>query len=86
MGKHVKRAILDIFGWFFAIIGVVGLLLPVLQGILFLIIGLYLLSLNSEWFNGRLGRLLKKYPRFAHVFEALDAYAKSFLKKIRLHE
>lgn len=86
MKKHARRIILDTLGWLFVIVGVVGLLLPVLQGILFLIIGLYLLSLNSAWFNGRLERLLKRHPRFASIFEVLDRYAKSFLKKIQLHE
>ncbi len=39
--EHWKRIVL---GWFFLIFGVLGLFLPVLQGILFLLMGVMLLS------------------------------------------
>ena len=38
------------------ILGVIGLFLPVLQGILFLALGLYLLGLRFPWLERRLKR------------------------------
>jgi len=39
-----KKMVLILFGWSFIVLGVIGLFLPVLQGVLFLLIGLFILS------------------------------------------
>jgi len=44
MLKHTKRALVLIVGVFFVLFGIIGLFLPFLQGILFLVIGALLLS------------------------------------------
>jgi len=44
MTAKVKRFLLILTGWAFVALGIVGLFLPVLQGILFLLIGLVILS------------------------------------------
>jgi len=54
------------------LLGVVGLFLPVLQGILFLALGLLLLSIDIPWFRRFAEALEKKHPRL-----------ESFLKKWR---
>ncbi|MBI1985304.1 MAG: DUF454 family protein [Rhodospirillales bacterium] len=36
-------------GWVFLVLGFLGLFLPVLQGVLFLLVGVYLLSRESSW-------------------------------------
>ena len=43
-----KRVFIYILGWGFILLGIVGLFLPVLQGILFLLIGLLILSKESR--------------------------------------
>src|SRR3546814_5699984 len=43
----LKRFLILGFGWAFVLLGFAGLFLPFLQGILFLLVGLYLLSLES---------------------------------------
>lgn len=49
MGEWVLRAGRIVLGVGCLALGVVGLFLPFLQGILFLVIGLTLLSSESEW-------------------------------------
>ncbi|MCR4441517.1 MAG: PGPGW domain-containing protein [Peptococcaceae bacterium] len=66
--KKLKDIVLMALGWFFLLLGVVGLFLPVLQGILFIIIGLYFLSKKSRWAKNLLFRFKSRYPA---VYERL---------------
>ncbi|TCW37641.1 putative transmembrane protein PGPGW [Laceyella sacchari] len=69
--NSTKRMLLyNIFGWFFLILGVLGLFLPFLQGILFLLIGLYLLSKSSPWAKRWLERLKSRYPKLSATFDS----------------
>jgi len=61
MRKIWKR----ITGYFFIILGIVGLFLPVLQGIFFIIIGLLLLAPESPVVQRMVNTLLEKYPDLA---------------------
>jgi uncharacterized membrane protein YbaN (DUF454 family) len=54
-------------GWTMILLGVVGLFVPILQGILFILLGLYVLSRESKTARRLLDRLRERYP---------DAYAK----------
>lgn len=56
-------------GWFFIVLGILGLFLPILQGILFLAIGLVILSRRSPRVRLLLRRLAKRYPAFGRVLE-----------------
>jgi len=58
----IKRIGLLIIGWFFIVLGVLGLFLPVLQGILFILIGLAILSSRSEIIKRFLKHLEERYP------------------------
>ena len=44
MPRPVRRMLILSAGWFFVVLGILGIFLPILQGILFLAIGLILLS------------------------------------------
>jgi uncharacterized protein len=63
--SRARRISLLIAGWAFIVLGVLGLFLPFLQGVLFLMIGLYLLSL--QWPRARLmrQRLRARHPALA---------------------
>ena len=50
----MKRWLLIGLGWFFIVLGIAGLVLPFLQGILFLVVGLILLSRELEWVRAQL--------------------------------
>ena len=58
----VKRALVYIIGWAFLLLGVVGLFLPVLQGVLFILIGLLILSKESRMAKALLVRFKRRYP------------------------
>lgn len=63
-----------IFGWIFLVLGVAGLVLPFLQGILFIAIGLWLLSSESEWASRKRDWLLGRYPNLRPRVEAVEAW------------
>jgi len=63
------------FGWFFIFLGIIGLFLPVLQGILFLVIGTIILAPAVPFFSRILVKLENKYP---DIF----AQAKRFLHRM----
>jgi len=50
-----------IAGWFFIILGIIGLFLPILQGILFIIIGLLFLAPGNPFIQRLLAKLKKEY-------------------------
>lgn len=62
MKKHIKEIMYVVFGWVFIILGIAGLFLPILQGILFLLIGLFLLSRKSPWARKFLIKIKYRYP------------------------
>jgi len=62
MGKLKTIAIL-IIGWLFVGLGVLGLFLPILQGVLFILIGLGILSSRSHTVRRFLKYLEGHYPK-----------------------
>ena len=73
-----KRKLLMAGGWLFLILGVLGLFLPFLQGILFLLVGLILLAKSQPRFRLLKMRLKKRYPKYAAAFEAAEERAARF--------
>lgn len=71
-----KRILLDIFGWFFLVVGTIGIFLPILQGVVFLILGAYFLSLHSPWFHNKLHALKQRYPSVAKPLERADTWVR----------
>ncbi len=70
MRKVVVRTLLIIFGWFFVLLGVIGVFLPLLPTTIFLIIALFLFAessprfhqmlLDNRWFGEDLRRWQKQ--------------------------
>lgn len=61
--RRIKSVGMLIVGWFFVLLGIVGLFLPILQGILFIMIGLAILSSRSEMIRRFLKRLEDRFPK-----------------------
>lgn len=61
--NEFKRIGILIIGWFFIGLGILGLFLPILQGLLFIMIGLAILSSRSATVRLFLKRFEKRYPR-----------------------
>jgi uncharacterized protein len=60
--KKVKHVALILVGWFFVGLGIIGLFLPFLQGLLFIMIGLAILSSRSETIRRFLAVLERRFP------------------------
>ena len=60
---HLKRIALLSLGWLLLILGIVGLFLPLLQGILFLLIGLLILAKEYRWARRLITRLRIRFPK-----------------------
>lgn len=66
----------------FILAGVAGLFLPFLQGILFLAIGFYILSVVSPAFKHKFDRILARYPRLkAHIDRQHERLSRFFHRK-----
>lgn len=71
--ERFKRVGILIIGWVFVGVGVLGLFLPILQGILFIMIGLALLSSRSETVRRWLKDLEERHP---HYHERMERWRK----------
>jgi len=96
MHQAYKEIIILALGWVFIVLGILGLFLPFLQGILFLLIGLFILSKRTVWAKRILGKVRRKFPRLSGKFEQArwkgerfierlekKSQRKSFIKKMR---
>ena len=81
-----KRILLLIVGWAFILLGIIGLFLPVLQGVLFLLIGLMILSGEYVWAHHLLRKLKLKFPGIARQLDRAEARAKAWQERfLRKH-
>ncbi len=62
MRPDFRRIARLIGGWALLLLGVVGLFLPILQGWLFLLAGLLILSREHPWAHELLEKLRKRFP------------------------
>jgi uncharacterized membrane protein YbaN (DUF454 family) len=62
MERQIKRIVVLLIGWLLIAFGVIGLFLPILQGVLFIMLGLYVLSRESETARQWLQRGRQRYP------------------------
>jgi len=67
--RTIKRALKISIGMFFLLLGAVGLVLPILQGVLFLFIGLAILSTESRRIRALMEWLRGKFPRLFHGYD-----------------
>jgi uncharacterized membrane protein YbaN (DUF454 family) len=74
MRKKLKRGAVLIAALAFLVLGVVGLVLPFLQGILFLAIGLILLSLLSPRMRAYVDRRTFAYPKVHKVIRDIESW------------
>ncbi len=82
MKKIIKRIVLVVVGWGFILVGIVGLFLPVLQGVLFILIGLIILSSEYVWAHRLLERVKTRFPGVARKSLEATARAKAWLGRL----
>jgi uncharacterized membrane protein YbaN (DUF454 family) len=73
--SRIKKVGFLIIGWFFIGFGIIGLFLPILQGILFIMIGLAILSSRSRLVKGFLKHLEERHP---HLHERVEIWREKF--------
>ena len=81
MHPRAKRLAILIAGWAFILLGIAGLFLPVLQGILFLLIGLIILSSEYVWAHKILMRLKARFPKLAVHADAAQLRAERLMHR-----
>ena len=86
MTRGVKKALVLVVGWAFILLGIAGLFLPVLQGILFLMIGLIILSTEYAWAPHLLGKVRARFPKVAEAADHAKAKAEHWLRRIHGEE
>jgi uncharacterized membrane protein YbaN (DUF454 family) len=77
-----KRILVLIAGWGFILLGIVGLFLPVLQGVLFLLVGLIILSSEYAWAHRLLGKLRERFPKIGRTADHATGKATAWLRRI----
>ncbi len=66
MKATLKHVVIKAVGWLFILLGLIGLFLPFLQGILFILIGLSILSAEYVWAHQLLAYLRTRFPKLHH--------------------
>ncbi|HEV3206812.1 MAG TPA: PGPGW domain-containing protein [Terriglobales bacterium] len=82
MTSRTKRILVLILGWGFILLGIVGLFLPILQGVLFILIGLIILSSEYVWAHHLLNKLKQRFPRLGRTADAASAKAAAWLQRL----
>lgn len=62
MKKAFNRFFALVLGWFLVGLGIIGLFVPILQGVLLILLGLWVLSRESQWAKRRLHQLRGRFP------------------------
>jgi uncharacterized protein len=82
MAQKLKRIAVIIVGWVFLLLGIAGLFLPILQGVLFILIGLIILSTEYVWAHRLLGKLRERFPKLGRIADDASQKAYAWLRRI----
>jgi len=82
MTRGVKKAVALVVGWAFIVLGIIGLFLPFMQGILFLMIGLTVLSSEYVWAHHLLTKVRARFPRIAIFSDRARERATGWMRRV----
>jgi len=82
MRKKIKRAVVLTIGVIFIILGLLGLVLPFLQGVIFLAIGFILLSFHSPKIRLWIEKHTEKYPRLFFITKKIEKWMTKLIGEI----
>src|SRR5262249_51683265 len=80
--SRLKRVVVWWIGWVFILLGILGLFLLFLQAILFLLIGLSLLSGSSPWADRLLQKLKTRFPKISGTLEQAKERSTKIIGKL----
>ncbi|PTX64944.1 putative transmembrane protein PGPGW [Melghirimyces profundicolus] len=78
--QQMKRLVGRVIGWFLVLLGIIGMIFPVLHGVIFFLAGLLILSKTSPWAKNLLQKLESRFPKVAKQMDKLREHPK--LKRI----
>ncbi|MEI8174556.1 MAG: hypothetical protein WCG28_01245 [bacterium] len=82
MRRQAKKIFILATGITFIILGLIGLVLPVLQGVLFLIIGFILISFYFPKVRLLIKKHVDKYPHLSPVINKIETWIIKFIGEI----
>ncbi len=82
MQKQIKKVLILTSGIVFIVLGLLGLVLPVLQGILFLVIGFLLLSLYFPIVRFHIQKHAQKSSHVSSVVDKAEKWIAKFIGEI----
>ena len=85
MQARGKRILVLIAGWSFILLGIVGLFLPILQGLLSILIGIIILSSQYAWARRLMAKIRQRVPKIARLADQAAVKAKAWLKRLSRH-
>ncbi len=74
MRRGIGRVVRHVMGWGMLALGVAGLVLPVLQGWLFIAIGALILARDMPFFARLLDRIERRFPLLRHPIARARAW------------
>jgi uncharacterized membrane protein YbaN (DUF454 family) len=80
----MSRIVGLVLGYFFLLLGIAGLVLPVLQGWLFIAIGLIILSRHAAWARRVLDWLRDRHPKVAHAIDRAERWVTDKGRRLRV--
>ncbi len=83
MRREIRHYVILTLGWIFIFLGILGLFLPILQGILFLCIGGLLLSSESPRMRLFIIKLGRRYPKLRVALTAAKGKARAWRDRLR---
>ena len=85
MKQAAKKIVAIVAGWAFVVVGVIGLFVPLMQGILFIIIGLTILSTEYVWAHHLLAKVRNRFPRIATYSDRFREKATCWVRRAYGH-
>jgi hypothetical protein len=82
--QRLKPILVQALGYAFLALGVLGMFLPILQGFLFLFVGLIILARHAPWAERLLDRIRRQHPKFDAMI--CKAEYKAHVWRIRAEE
>src|SRR5215471_1041186 len=82
MRATAKKIGILLVGWAFILFGVAGLILPILHGTVFLLIGLTILSSEYVWAHRLLSKIRNRFPSVTARLEQATTAAHEWVSKV----
>jgi uncharacterized membrane protein YbaN (DUF454 family) len=80
----MRIILMQSLGYGFLVLGVIGVLLPILQGSICFLIGLAILSRHAAWAERLMNRLKQRFPRLGQLVDVAETRAEGWWNRITL--